>query len=239
MSPDPVSLVCLPFAGGGAGFFRAWRTAPSPAVEVVALQLPGREEQFHLDPFTDAADAVRALVPRAAGAARSGGRIALFGHSLGAVLAYEVAGRLEEEGHSGLCHLFVSGSPPPWVARRERITGLGDDAFLRRVEGFAGYRHEAFDDPELRELLLPQLRADVAMHEGYRPSREVPLTVPVTSLRGDRDTLVGREEARAWRAATTGPFGYTELPGGHMYLADSPVPVLRGVADACREGSTA
>ncbi|MFD0306399.1 thioesterase II family protein [Streptomyces sp. NPDC127119] len=230
MPSDHLSLVCLPFAGGGASFFRGWRKPPQPGIEVVPLQLPGREEQFHRSPFTDVADAVKHLTPQALEQTAHSTRIALFGHSLGAILAYEVARELERITHPALNHLFVSGSPLPWAGPREQTVAIDDDEFLRRVQDFAGYRHEAFDDPDLRELLLPTLRADVMMHESYRPSSRQPLTVPVTALRGTQDTLVSRTQAQEWRHVTTGPFTYTELPGGHMYLTDSPEPVLRAVA---------
>ncbi|MFJ3671342.1 thioesterase II family protein [Streptomyces sp. NPDC090106] len=230
MPSDHVTLVCLPFAGAGASFFRAWRKLPSPGVEVAPLQLPGREEQFHRSPFTDVADAVKELTPQVLERTAHSSRVALFGHSLGAVLAYEVARELERGGHPAFGHLVVSGSPPPWAGRRERTVAVDDEEFLRRVQDFAGYRHEAFDDPDLRELLLPTLRADVTMHESYRPSDRRPLAVPVTVLRGAEDTLVSREEAEEWRHVTTGPFTYTEPPGGHMYLADTADPVLHAAA---------
>ncbi|MEU6231554.1 alpha/beta fold hydrolase [Kitasatospora sp. NPDC047058] len=225
------SLVCLPFAGGGAGFYRAWKNLPAPAPRIVPLQLPGREELFLDEPFTDAATAAAALAPKVAELA-GGGPVALFGHSLGAVLAFELARVLERQPESGLTHLFVSGSPGPWTGRGNRATGLDDDAFLARVQEFAGYEHDALADPDMRELLLPILRADVEMHENYRPGSDEPLHTPVTSLRATGDTLVTRAEAEEWRQATTAAFRLVEPAGGHMYLADSPLPVVEAVTAA-------
>ncbi|MFF3909862.1 thioesterase II family protein [Streptomyces sp. NPDC001848] len=225
-------LACLPFAGSGAGFFREWEKLGISEVTVLPVQLPGREERFTDDPFTDVADAVAELTPKILADAGERAAIALFGHSLGAVLAYEIARELERIGHPGLCHLFVSGSPGPHHGRAERATGLADEEFLAGVQRFAGYRHAAFDDPELVEVLLPVLRADVEMHENYRATGTEPLSVPVTALRGDRDELVSREQAEQWAEVTRGPFAYRELPGGHMYLVDEPERVLRLMAES-------
>ncbi|MFE2184744.1 thioesterase II family protein [Streptomyces sp. NPDC059455] len=229
MSALSFPLVCLPFAGSGAGFYRAWCKRPDLGVTVLPVQLPGREELFSEEPFTDVAEASAKLAPQVAEITAGIARFGLFGHSLGAVLSYEIARELVRLGHPGLAHLYVSGSPGPHVGRDDRATGLDDEGFLERVEEFAGYRHEAFDNADLRDLLLPSLRADVAMHENYKPSSNEPLDIPVTSLRGVDDTLVTREDAQQWREVTRGTFSYRELPGGHMYLTDGPDALLRAL----------
>ena len=230
MSAQQLFLACLPFAGSGAGFFREWEKSGMSEFTLLPVQLPGREERFLDDPFTEVAVAVAELTPRIVADAGEGAAIMLFVHSLGAVLAYEIARELERIGHPGLRHLFVSGSPGPHNGRAERATGLPDEEFLAGVQRFAGYRHAAFDDPELVEVLLPTLRADVEMHENYRATSTEPLSVPITALRGEQDELVSREQAEQWAGVTRGPFAYRELPGGHMYLVDEPERVLRVMA---------
>ncbi|GLF99157.1 thioesterase II family protein [Streptomyces yaizuensis] len=232
MVPQPFPLVCLPFAGSGAGFYRAWQemAGPQQSVGVIPVQLPGREELFLEAPFTDAIEAAALLAPRIVELTSGVPDFGIFGHSLGAVLSYEIARELLRIGHPGLRHLYVSGSPGPGNGRDARATGLRDDEFIARVQEFAGYRHAAFDDPDLRELLLPSLRADVAMHENYKPSSDEPLDLPVTALRGADDALVTREHARQWSATTSAGFRYIELPGGHMYLSDGPGALLSAIA---------
>ncbi|WP_280403518.1 thioesterase II family protein [Nocardia brasiliensis] len=236
MGTHQLFLACLPFAGSGAGFFRDWEKLDIPEVTVLPVQLPGREERFPDDPFTEVADAVAELTPKILADADDHAPIALFGHSLGAVLAYEIARELERIGHPGMRHLFVSGSPGPHNGRTERATGLADAEFLAGVQRFAGYRHAAFDDPELVEVLLPVLRADVQMHENYRATSTEPLSVPITALRGERDELVSREQAEQWTTVTRGRFTYRELPGGHMYLVDEPEQLLRLIAGSSECG---
>ncbi|MFJ7280394.1 thioesterase II family protein [Kitasatospora sp. NPDC098663] len=224
------ALVCLPFAGGGAGFYRAWKDLPDGCPSIVAVQLPGREELFAEPMYKDAVAAAEELAPRIVQQVREYDAYSLFGHSLGAILAFEVARQLILLDGRGPEHIFVSGSPGPWSGREERATGLGDDEFVAKVEQFAGYRHDALNEPELRELLLPLLRADVEMHENYQPADREPIGAPITSLRGAQDELVNADQARQWAEATTGAFAYVEIPGQHMYLVDAADPLLAGIS---------
>ncbi|UUU36214.1 alpha/beta fold hydrolase [Streptomyces sp. CA-210063] len=220
-TPDTTKLVCLPYAGAGASFYRPWVALAGDALEITALQLPGRERLIDEEPYRDAHQAVDGLLAQLRDRlAEDGGRVALFGHSLGAVLAYELAHRLVTEPGVELVHLFVSGSPEPDRGRERRATGLSDEDFLARVGEFAGYSHPALDDPEMRELLLPTLRADVEMHENYVRSTRLPLDVPITVVRGEDDDLVGHEDAVSWNKATGRDFASVEVPGGHMYLTE-------------------
>ncbi|TCO55753.1 thioesterase II family protein [Actinocrispum wychmicini] len=221
MTTVPITVLCMPHAGAGAGFFWAWRQVAPEGLRLAPMQLPGREDRTDEQPHRDVAVAVRSLLPEAVTAAAGSAGIAVFGHSLGAVLAYELARALEERTELPVAHVFVSGSPGPWHGRVKRSDGLDDAEFVARVEELAGYRHPAFDDPEFRALVLPTLRADVAMHESYRPLSDEPIEAPVTCLRGADDTLVSEQDARRWADATTGGFDYVEMPGGHMYLTES------------------
>lgn len=229
------ALVCLPFAGAGASFYRPWSSdAYRSKLRIVPLQLPGRERRIDEQPHRDVRAAVDELAGQLPQALDGAARIVLFGHSLGAVLAYELAARLTATPGVELVRLFVSGSPPPDAPREQRATGLPDDEFLTRVAEFAGFNHAALDDPEVRELVLPTLRADIQMHEDYRPGTHDPLPVPVTALRGTGDKLVGAGEAMGWAKFTGRDFGYAELPGGHMYLVESSAPLLRLIERSVR-----
>ncbi|ALG10940.1 thioesterase II family protein [Kibdelosporangium phytohabitans] len=225
------TLVCLPFAGVGASFFHPWSVAASDRLRVVAPQLPGRERRIDEEPYRDVHAAVDGLLHDLLGQL-PGGRVALFGHSLGAVLAYELAHRLVNLPGVEVVRLFASGSTEPHTPRPGRATGLDDDEFVDRVRQFAGFSDEALDDEEMRELILPTLRADVQMHESYVPSTELPLPAPVTALRGDSDELVSADQAAGWAKATSKDFTFTELPGGHMYLTTSAPAVVRLIEDA-------
>lgn len=230
-------LLCLPFAGAGASFYMPWRSLGVEGLDVRPVQLPGRERLVDQAPYTDVQAAADGLLPSALEAAGEG-PVLVFGHSLGAILAYELAHRIADHGANEVVHLFVSGSQGPWNGRTERATGLDDDAFLARVQEFAGYRHPAFDIPEMRELLLPTLRADVEMHEAYVPTSDRRLAAPITSVRGVDDHLVSAEAADRWRDATSETFTAVDVPGGHMYLDTDAASLLELIASRVRSGRT-
>lgn len=233
----PVSLVCLPFAGAGASFFNDWVSLARP-LTIVAPQLPGREKRFLEEPCRDVAEAITGILPDVLEKV-SGSRVIVFGHSLGAVLAYELAHRLVNASNVQLEHLVVSGSPGPWTPRANRATGLEDQAFLDQVRQFAGYDHPALGDPELCEMLLPTLRADVEMHEAYYPPEDRLLDIPITVVRGSHDELVSREEAAQWQGATSLPLSSMEIAGGHMYLTEVPEKLLHMIQSLVNAGVAA
>lgn len=224
------TLLCLPFAGAGSSFYRPWARLAGPELRVLPLQLPGRERLIDEPPYRSVGEAVAGLLTQLP---PDLARVALFGHSLGAILAYELALRLVPSDLE-VVRLHVSGSPAPARRRAGRATGLPDDEFLTTVREFAGYSEEAMQDPELLELVLPALRADVQMHEDYRPSTSDPLPVPVTALRGAADGLVSAADAAGWAEVTSKDFDAVELPGGHMYVVEQAEAVLRLVSAGVR-----
>ncbi|MFC9235178.1 thioesterase II family protein [Streptomyces decoyicus] len=232
----PTLLVCFPHAGAGPSFFAHWGNLASPGLDVAPVGLPGREKRFDEPPLEYVSDAVEDALPQIRAQAGGYHGVCLFGHSLGAVLAYETACRLSGDGDVPVVGLVVSGSAGPAHRHDLGATGLPDDAFLATVERATGYRHEAFDEPELRDLLLPALRADIAMHERYRSSGTTVLDVPVTAVRGAEDHLIDAEMLAQWQEVTTAGFHSQALPGGHMYLADSPGALLGLVGDGLECG---
>ncbi len=234
-------LLCVPFAGAGPSFFHPWRALSGDRWRVTAVELPGRERRILEEPYRNVIEAAKGSVDDVLAEIGDAERVLVFGHSLGAVLAYELVHLLTERGVP-VERLVVSGSPGPWTQRERRATGLPDEEFLARVEEFAGFRHEALDHPEMRELILPVLQADCEMHENYVPSTDEPVSVPICSIRGDADGLVSAEEARQWQGATTGEFSRAEFPGDHMYLVDRARDVLDLIeaqsARTAREGGT-
>ncbi|WP_327065193.1 thioesterase domain-containing protein [Kitasatospora sp. NBC_01250] len=219
-------LLCFPHAGAGPSFFVPWRSLAPAGLEVAPVALPGREQRLGEPPFEQVADVVADVLPwiRERAAAHRG--VALFGHALGAVLAFEVAGRLAAEGGPTPCGLFVSGSAGPASRPGPVATGLPDAEFLDLVAHAEGYRRPAFDNPALREALLPVLRADIGMHERYRPAPRRRLDVPITAIRGSHDQVIGTERLTEWRDHTSADFRCACLPGGHMYLLDFPAALL-------------
>ncbi|MYT29250.1 alpha/beta fold hydrolase [Streptomyces sp. SID8354] len=215
--PHPrVRLVCLPHAGGSASFYRLWADALPWDVELVAVQYPGRMDRLR-EPCIEEAGKMADLLCEEL-RLLSGRPLVLFGHSLGALLAYEVARRLDRPGTPAPAQLVLSGRAAPGT-RPPTTVHLGDDeelwAELRRLGGTSD---EVSAQPELRSLVLPALRSDYRLAETYRHVPGPPLSCPVTVCVGERDTEVSREQAAAWSRYTRGGCEVAVFPGGHFYL---------------------
>lgn len=224
-------LICFPHAGAGASFFRSWVEPLAGVFEILPVQLPGREERFAERLCTSVKEAIAFVLPELMPRLRGKSDIVLFGHSVGAALAFELAVRLTKECGVNVSRVIASGAHSPTRLRKRRATGLTDAQFLARVREFAGYVHPALEDPEMRDMLLPVLRADVEMHETYVTPVLRPLDVPITSIRGRSDELVSHVELACWQELTTQPLEVREVHGGHMYLAEDPSQLFRLLRD--------
>ncbi|MFG2978416.1 thioesterase II family protein [Streptomyces sp. NPDC048331] len=227
-APDAaVRLLCLPHAGGSASFYFSVAKALSPSVEVLAVQYPGRQDR-RKEPLIQDIATLADRITEALGAYRDK-PLAIFGHSMGALTGFEVAQRLEAQGH-GPVELFVSGRRAPSVSRDERWHLAGDAELLAEIKSHNAVGSELLDDPEMRASLLPTIRGDYRAVETYvhRPGASV--GCPVTALTGDSDPKVTIDEALAWEAHTTGAFHSEVFSGGHFYLSHHQEAVLRTVS---------
>jgi medium-chain acyl-[acyl-carrier-protein] hydrolase len=208
-------LLCIPHAGGGASAFRGWAEALPAQVEVCPVQLPGRENRMG----EPAIDRMEPLVDALAEQVRDGGLpFAIYGHSNGALIGFELARRLRREGGHGPVHLFASGRRAPDLPNPlPDMHHLGDDDFMRSLASLGGTPREVAEHPELMRVLLPLLRADVALNETYRFGDEAPLECGITAYGGLEDPKAGRAEMEAWRRHTSGPFALRTFPGDHFF----------------------
>lgn len=202
-------LYCFPHAGGSPGEYVRW-SDQMPAVEVWGVQPPGRGSRLAERPFTRIGDLVGALVSQARLDAPPSGPFGFFGHSLGALVAYETALALRAAGRPTPDFLVVSGVAAPHLARG----APPDDRELARH-----LPDVVREDPELLQSALTTLRADLTAFAAYRPAPAEPLACALVAVGGDRDEITEAELA-AWRDRTTGPFRLRLLPGGHFYLRE-------------------
>lgn len=212
-------LVCFPPAGGAASAYHALSGALTPAVQVLAVQYPGRQDRLGdrlIESIDDFACAAAAEVKQ-----RSGKPIAVFGHSMGATVAFETARALEAAGLE-LTHLFVSGRIPPHRSLGTSLHKGSDNDLLDRLEKLANEPEQVQmlrDMPEIAEMILPAVRSDYKAVETYQFSGDTPcLSCPLSVFVSEDDPTVTLDEAKEWERYSRGPFTLEVFPGRHFYL---------------------
>ncbi|MGC4749212.1 thioesterase II family protein [Micromonospora sp. DT201] len=223
-------LVCFPHAGGAASFFVPTAQALAPVADVLAVQYPGRHDRLAEPGLTDVgalADAVHAAMIGLPALP-----LTLFGHSMGAVVAYEVARRLRRAQPGASLHLVVSGRRAPHLGRRDAPRLDDDRALLAHVRALGGTANDLLDDADLCELILPALRADYQAVGAYEWAADgQPPPCSITALTGDQDPYATPSEVEAWRQHSRDPFVLEVLPGKHFYLVDQTAAVHRILRD--------
>ncbi|MBQ1158342.1 thioesterase [Streptomyces sp. A73] len=214
-------LVCIPYAGGTASVYRGWQERLGADIHVVPAQLPGRGRRLREPPHTALEPLVTALATALVEAELSHDYV-LFGHSMGALLAYEVACELRERGEPEPSHLFVSGSRAPHLYGTREDHLLPDDELRELVSDLGGLDRDRAVDAAYFERRLPVLRADLRVCETYRWRPRAPLRCPMTAFSASRDALASAPQTEAWRAYTSGSFLRRHLDGGHFFLNGGP-----------------
>jgi surfactin synthase thioesterase subunit len=220
-------LVCLPHAGGSAPYFRPVAMALNPTIDVVAVQYPGRQDRRSETPIGD----MMQLADRLYGVLRREPELplTLFGHSMGAILGFELARRFEADSQADAAasattaplHLFVSGRRAPSTHRDEAVHLRDDEGILAELRRMDGTASIILNDEEMLRAALPALRADYRATETYHCPPDTAVGYPITALTGDDDPKTTIDEAKAWSRHTTGAFSLQVYPGGHFYLADN------------------
>jgi len=210
-------LFCFPYSGAGALAFRTWQSSFPAEIDICPIQLPGRENRFREAPFTRMTDLVNALTESLTPYLDL--PFALYGHSLGSLVAFEVARKLRTWGTRQPEHLLVSGCHAPQLARQTPpIYQLSDADFLAEVERFGGTSKEVLQNKELMNLILPTLRADLAIYDTYAYVPAPVLDYPVAAYGGWQDARATQEDIVAWQAQTGAKFTLQMFAGGHFFL---------------------
>jgi len=228
ITPNPdaaVRLICWPYSGGAAALFHPWGKHMPAFVELWAVQLPGHPPRLReplerrWEPLVDGAlSEIQALLDKPS---------AFFGHSLGAMLAYETARRLDAHGAAMPRLLIASGHAAPHRPRpTEPIHALPDDAFIHEVRRYKGLPDWVLEHREMLEMVLPILRADFEVFETYEHDPEPVLRCPLAVLSGRQDPWTPEEDLEAWGELTSGPVQYHAFAGEHFFLHDQQQAVL-------------
>lgn len=217
--PDArLNLFCFPFAGGAASVFRNWQDSLPEAVEVHAIQLPGRETRMQEGLLENIVPIVNGLI-EPIGAMTAERPAVFFGHSMGTLVAFELIRALRKRNASLPLHFFAGGRRSPRLTGRfPDIHDLPHDELIQAMRRYGGTPDAILNDPEMMELLLPIIRADFKVLETYHYAAEAPLDLPLTVYGGSADIRTTKAELRAWSAETTGAFALRMFAGEHFFI---------------------
>jgi medium-chain acyl-[acyl-carrier-protein] hydrolase len=209
-------LFCFPYAGGSARIFRTWGQYLPKFVEVCPVQLPGRDRRIAEPPFSNvellaqaAAEGLRPFLDKP---------FVFFGHSMGALLSFELAHYLRAEFGVSPKHMLASGRRAPHLMKERSIYDLPKEELLQELEELKGTPPDVLEHPDLMELMLPLLRADFALGDTYVFRERPLLSIPITALGGLRDSTVTRADLQGWGELTTGAFSLRMFPGDHFFV---------------------
>jgi medium-chain acyl-[acyl-carrier-protein] hydrolase len=220
-------LLCLHHAGGGASTYRNWRRLFPTDMELVPIQLPGRENRWR-EPACDDARVLGPILTQALSPLMDR-PVAVFGHSLGALLAFELACGLKSLGLP-LSHLFVSSRWAPHTPPgRESMHALPKPEFRRRLLEFGGTPAAVLENEELMSMFDPLLRADLKMNETYACRWTEPLECPITAFAAESDPIVPPQRMRDWSRWTANRFEIETVPGDHFHFRADPGRIARGI----------
>jgi medium-chain acyl-[acyl-carrier-protein] hydrolase len=226
-------LFCFAYAGNGAAIFRAWSDGLPGDVEVCPVQLPGRGTRLMEAPFTRLSPLVQALAQALAPLLDK--PCAFFGHSLGALIGFELARELRRRSGAGPDHLFVSAARAPQIAPRDRpLHDLPESELLAELRQLNGSPQAVLEDQELMELLLPAVRADFAVCETYAYVSEPPLACSISGFGGEQDRRVAQRDLDSWRDQTSARFSLRMFPGDHFFLNRMPPLLLQSISQDLR-----
>lgn len=208
-------LFCFPHSGGGASIFRKWQGYISPSCAVFPVQLPGRESRFSETPFTSMKDLLDALWPQILPLLDR--PIAFFGHSLGALIAFEMVKKIERAECEQKMILFVSACASPQdLDFSTPLHTLPEEEFIERLKSYGAMPKQLLENKEILTLLVPRLRADFSILETYIPNTES-IRAPIIAFEALDDELISHDQIIGWKHFTSNYFNLSSFPGGHFY----------------------
>ncbi len=229
-SDAKLRLYCFPYAGGGASAFYSWGKVLPENVEVCVIQMPGREERLGETLIKDMSKLANAVANEVIKSSKH--PFAFFGHSMGAIVAYETARQLSSMGTLQPVHLFLSARAAPHLQENsDALRFLDDESFLDRLQKTYGAVPEVIrQSVELRQIFLPILRADVELLETYEESSSAPLNCPITALGGIHDPAISKEKLEGWKTRTKSEFRQYDFPGKHFFIDEERQSVVAAIA---------
>jgi len=229
-SPQQLRLFCFPYAGAGTLPYKSWEVSLRDVATVTSIRLPGREDRLNEPPIESMTELVRIL----AGEIEPllDGPFAFFGHSMGAIVAYELAVELRRREKPLPAAIVASAArAPQFRLKHVPPPPLSDEDFLADIQRLGGAPDDVLNNPEILRLALPSLKADARLYSGYVYSPESPLPCRVDAYGGDADPNIKRQHLEAWGEVTSGEFQVRMFPGGHFFIQAAREAFLSALAE--------
>lgn len=211
-------LLCFPYAGGSSAAYLSWKRHLSGSIELCPVELAGRGRRINEPLCESIEDVIDDIFPKIKSIIGNS-PYALFGHSMGSLLAYETARKIRAHGMKGPVHAFLSGRYPPFVERDTRKHLLPDNEFIQDIAALGGMNKEILKNRELMSLFLPIIRADYKMVELYKHVNDgFRFDCDLTVMNGKYDELVTENEVLRWKECTNKRCSFFEFYGGHFFI---------------------
>lgn len=218
---NPISLLCFPYAGGNTHAFSHWARFLPDTCNLLAIQYPGRLGLIGISPEKQVEDLVVKLYDHILPYLETD-KIIFFGHSLGALVSFELAKYIEKNGHNPIDALFVSACvSPELVGKKRGIHHLSDEDFLEKISSYGGTPSELLEDKELMNFFIPVLKSDFYMYENYKLKLQERVNCPIFVIGSPDDPYAPVEEMKNWSFATSAEYKLIPVIGDHFYIHDN------------------
>ncbi|WP_413173053.1 thioesterase II family protein [Anabaena azotica] len=230
--PNPqakLRLFCLPYAGGSAIIFRTWPNDLPPTIEVCPIELPGRGRKMNLPPYTEMQPLVSEIAQNIIPYLDK--PFAIFGHSMGGLVSFELARLLRSDYNLTPLHLFISARNAPQITPAKRpIYNLPDAEFWQEIRNFNGTPDDVIENEEIIQLFLPILRADFTVLDTYNYTHQPPFDFPISVFGGLQDQEFTDYELEAWKEHTIAFFNLHKFEGNHFFIKESQNVLLKSIS---------
>lgn len=227
---EKLQLFCFPYAGGGASIFTSWKSRLAPDITLLPVQLPGRESRLIEAPMDSIQEIVQSLVPAMVPYVHK--PFAFFGHSMGALIAFETARQLYSQTGILPVHIIVSAKSAPHLPySKKQLHDLADQSFTEELRLMQGTPEEVLQNAELMQIIMPRLRADFKACETYICEPGNPLSCPMTVFGGMKDFEVTTDSLHAWQQHTTLPIDVRMFEGNHFFIHEQEQEVISAVVN--------
>ncbi|PUA27028.1 MAG: hypothetical protein B0W54_19545 [Cellvibrio sp. 79] len=214
-----MQLFCLPYAGAGASAFRCMKETLPSSIEVCPLHLPGREHRYSAPLINQSFELIPQLARQLQAEVK--GDYAIYGHSMGSLLGFELIRFLRRNSFLMPVHFFAAARGAPSLSGEyEHFSGLDDNEFIARIGQFGGLPEKILTNREIMNIVLPVLRSDFQLLDSYQYFEEHPLPVPLTSIHGATDATVQRAWVQSWQYETSGSYFHHTIKGNHFFIND-------------------